>query len=168
MNIIHNIKLIILSIFIFSSCSNISTVPFEYTTQEITNSIPSTYGIYVETSVSLPEEARNKNLSFSEVELNYTLLKNQGFYTKVALYASTDTTVDNKKSTNDEKLLEIEIPQNISQTNGKTVSEKILQALSNKQESMIFGCENLTLGLPVNSEIKLILKLKVKGSYSLF
>lgn len=150
------------SVFIISNCA----VPFDVTSSKITIELQNTYGLYGESEITIPEQVLRSNISFSEIELYYTVRKNGSFIADVALYASTDQISDNIKSGSDEKLIDVRLSLSESEKSGEVVSNKIKEALNNKLPKFVVGGENLSVN-PLSS-IFIDLEVRFVGTYSAF
>ena len=134
-----------------SACS----IPFSVDAPEASKAtsvdIPNTAGIYVERKIDIPAEARKPGITITEVVINYTITKTNGTVGgELKLYASSDTNADNVKGANDEMVLDKTLSISQNSVSGTAVSEKIKEALNNKQDSFVIGVENLSLGTSLN------------------
>ena len=141
-------------------------IAFDVTTQKTTIQLPNSGGMYIETAIDIPENARQGNISFSEITLYYTIRKNGSVAARVALYTSTDQTADANKNGADEKLLDVSLGISDTEVSGSVISEKIKEALNNRQARFVIGAENLSLN-PL-AQISIDLKVQFKGDFSLF
>lgn len=109
-------------------------IAFDVTTPKTTIQLPNSGGMYIETAIDIPENARQGNISF--------------------------------KNGDDEKLPDVSLGISDTEVSGSVISEKIKEALNNRQAKFVIGAENLSLN-PL-AQISIDLHVQFKGDYSLF
>lgn len=148
-----------------AALSACSTVPFEYTTQTNTITIPATGGLYLESEIAIPAQAQDAKLVFDEVTVYYTVRKNATYAAHVALYA-TEKTAANQIKSSPETLADVTMSLTDTVYSGSTVSQDLKNRLNAHAPVIVMGAENLNLN-PLGS-VTIDITVKIKGGYRLF
>lgn len=162
MRLIVSLLMLATILFSLSGCS----IPFDVNSDPITIELPTTYGVYLESTLTMPSEALRPNTVFNEVVVYYTIKKSDAFPCRIKAYASPDQTADNLQGSGDEQLFDVSLGASETSKSGSAVSPVIQSVLNLKQSVMVFGVENLTID-PL-STITVHVTLHLRGSYSLF
>jgi len=157
--------LLVLGALVLSSCG----IPFDETIDGGTIEIPNTGSVYVEQAIAIPAEVSSQNITFDDVSVIYTVRKQEGVLdlgsTRIVLYASDDTSVDNAVG-DAEEIFDVSLTAEEQTQSGQKASVQIRNALNNKQSHFVMGAENLDASF--GGTVYVDVEVRVRGTVSLF
>lgn len=154
------------AVLLLAGCSR---VPFDVKTDKTVVTLSNTYGLTVEKSIDVPNDAIRDDVTYDSVNVNYTIEASEEFASAadVTIYVSKDTSADNSRASGDETIADVSVPPG-SSVSGSANSDVLEAVLNDQQGSFVVGGSVEGASLPTGAEINVTVFAEVEGEYRVF